>query len=370
LPEPILAANGLRKTFAPRRGILEFVTRRPLPAVRPALNDVSVTLDAGEVLGVVGESGSGKSTLARCLTLLTRPDAGRILFEGADLMSVDGEGLRRIRHRIQVVFQDPFSSLNPRLTVRDAIAEVLQVHRLVPRDGLERRVDELLHQVGLSKRARSRYPSDFSGGQRQRICIARALAAEPRILIADEAVSALDVSIQAQILNLLLDLREGLGLSMIFISHNLHVVRHVAPRIAVMFGGRIVEMLPPGVPLEAAEHPYTVALLAALPRLQPAVAVVPERASPDLARALPIVGCPFRERCPRAFEPCPIDDPALVAVAPGHRVACHEVAIRRGVAGDEPTTMTGIAGASGGMGATARPRLFDTYAPATDRSGT
>jgi oligopeptide/dipeptide ABC transporter ATP-binding protein len=327
--EPILVASDLHKTFAPRRGILDRVARREEPVARPALNGVSVSLDPGEILGVVGESGSGKTTLVRCITLLTRPEAGHVTFEGVDLTTLDSEALRKIRYRIQVVFQDPYSSLNPRMTVRDAIAEVLEVHRLVAPDGVERRVDELLEQVGLSNSARSRYPADFSGGQRQRICIARALAAEPQILIADEAVSALDVSIQAQILNLLLELRDRLGLSMIFISHNLHVVRHVAPRIAVMFGGRIVEVLPAGVPLEAAQHPYTVALLASLPRLDPSVAVIPERASPDLASALPITGCPFRERCPRAFDPCYVEDPGLLPAAQGHLVACHEVARRR-----------------------------------------
>jgi oligopeptide transport system ATP-binding protein len=326
--EPVLVATGLRKTFAPRQGLIERIARRPPPPVRPALVDVSVSLEAGEILGIVGESGSGKSTLARCLTLLTRPDEGRILFEGTDLMALHGDALRRVRRRIQVVFQDPYVSLNPRLSVHDTLAEVLQVHRLVPPDRVEGRVDELLEQVGLRASARSRYPSDFSGGQRQRICIARSLAAEPRVLIADEAVSALDVSIQAQILNLLLDLRDRLGLSMIFISHNLHVVRHVAPRIGVMFGGRIVESLPASVPLEAAEHPYTRALLAALPRLGTSLGALPQRASPDLASALPLVGCPFRERCPRAFEPCPVDDPALLPIGLGHQVACHEVALR------------------------------------------
>ena len=363
MAEPILVASDLRKTFAPRRGILDRVTRRPVSAIRPALNGVSVSLDSGEILGVVGESGSGKSTLARCITLLTRPEAGQITFEGVDLMTLNSDALRRIRHRIQVVFQDPYSSLNPRLNVRDAIAEVLEVHRLVPGDRVDRRVDELLEHVGLSVSARSRYPSDFSGGQRQRICIARALAAEPRILIADEAVSALDVSIQAQILNLLLELRERLGLSMIFISHNLHVVRHVAPRIAVMFGGRIVEVLPAGVPLEAAEHPYTVALLASLPRLVPNVAVVPERASPDLASALPILGCPFRERCPRAFEPCSVDDPELALVVSGHRVACHEVARRRGRSTD---ALEGIA--DPGARESALERTVSAPSSAIDRS--
>jgi oligopeptide/dipeptide ABC transporter ATP-binding protein len=326
--EPLLRAEGLSKAFRPRATLLDRVLHRVPPPMRPALIDVSLVLERGEVRGVVGESGSGKSTLARCLTLLTRPDAGQVVVEGRDLTAAHGAELRTLRRRIQVVFQDPYASLNPRLSVRDTLAEVLEVHHLVPRERVDRRVDELLEQVGLGLSARDRFPSDFSGGQRQRICIARALAAEPRILIADEAVSALDVSIQAQILNLLLDLRERLDLSMLFISHNLNVVRHVAARIDVMFGGRIVERLPAGMALERAEHPYTRALIAALPRLVAPHRAVPERASPDLAAALPVVGCPFRERCPVAFEPCWSIDPALVEVAPDHLVACHEVVSR------------------------------------------
>ena len=267
----VLRAEGLCRSYHHERGsLLARVRGAPDPRarVRPALWDVSFALGRGEVLGIVGESGSGKSTLARCVTLLERPDAGRVLFDGHDLTAMRSSELRRHRRRIQVVFQDPYSSLNPRYTVQSQLAEVLTVHRLVPAGAVETRIGELLDQVGLPGSARHRYPADFSGGQRQRICIARALAAEPAVLIADEAVSALDVSIQAQILNLLLDLQERLSLAMIFISHNLHVVRHVAPRVAVMFGGRIVETIPAGVDLEDARHPYTRALIAAVPKLE------------------------------------------------------------------------------------------------------
>src|SRR5256885_7277598 len=258
----LLVAEHLTKTYAHRRGWSSPPGRAGVPdAVRPALADASLSLERGESVGVVGESGSGKSTFARCLALLERPDVGRVLLDGIDLTGLGAGPLRRVRRRIQVVFQDPYSSLNPRLTVGSTLREVLLVHRLAARDRIDRRVDELLDQVRLPARAVDRYPSDFSGGQRQRICIARALAATPDILIADEPVSALDVSIQAQILNLLIRLRDELGLTMIFISHDLHVVRRVAPRIAVMFGGRIVELLPPGVALEDARHPYTQALL-------------------------------------------------------------------------------------------------------------
>jgi oligopeptide/dipeptide ABC transporter ATP-binding protein len=320
--EPILLVQGLSKTFARPPALFERIQGVRSAPIRPALFDVSVTLLPAEILGIVGESGSGKSTLARCIALLTTPDAGSVIFEGVDLTRLRGDALRRRRRRIQVVYQDPYSSLNPRLSVGGALSEVLRVHRLVERDRVDDRVAELLEQVGMSRSTRNRYPADFSGGQRQRICIARALAAVPSVLIADEAASALDVSVQAQIVNLLLDLRARLGLGMIFISHNLHLVHHVAARIAVMFGGRIVESLPADVPLEDAVHPYTRALLTAMPRLDsPEMMIKPPSA--DLAVALPVDGCPFRERCPLAHDLCAIADAALLPFGPGHLVACH-----------------------------------------------
>ncbi|HLJ61598.1 MAG TPA: oligopeptide/dipeptide ABC transporter ATP-binding protein [bacterium] len=322
----LLIAEHLTKTYAHRRGWVPAAAgRRVHDAVRPALADASLSLERGESIGIVGESGSGKSTFARCLALLERPDSGRVVLDGTDLTGLGTGPLRRSRRRIQVVFQDPYSSLNPRLTVGSTLREVLLVHRLVARDRIARRVEELLDQVGLPARAVDRYPSDFSGGQRQRICIARALAAEPEVLIADEPVSALDVSIQAQILNLLADLRTQLGLSMIFISHDLHVVRYIAPRIAVMFGGRIVEILPPGIPLESARHPYTQALLASRSRLEPGWLVGAGELNADLSASLPATGCPFRGRCPHAFEPCHEIDPPARDIGQGHAVACHYV---------------------------------------------
>ena len=323
----LLVAEHLTRIYAHRRGWLRgggAVDSRG--AARPALADTSLSLERGESIGIVGESGSGKSTLARCLALLERPDAGRVLLEGVDLTRLGRRQLRRSRRRIQVVFQDPYSSLNPRLTVGSALREVLSVHHLVPHDEIPRRVEALLDQVGLPARAVERYPSDFSGGQRQRICIARSLAADPEVLIADEPVSALDVSIQAQILNLLADLRARLSLSMIFISHDLHVVRYIAPKIAVMFGGRIVEVLPPGVPLERARHPYTEALLLARSRLEPGWLARTGQLDGELAAALPAIGCPFRARCPHAIAVCETVDPPVRDIASGHSVACHHVA--------------------------------------------
>ena len=231
-----------------------------------------------------------------------------------------------MRRRIQVVFQDPYSSLNPRLTVGRAIGEVLTVHRLRPAAIARRRVAELLDQVGLPDRAVDRYPAEFSGGQRQRICIARALAAEPDVLIADEAVSALDVSIQAQILNLLARPARPAGA-----QHDLHQPQpargavHGGPEVAVMFGGRIVELLPPGVPLEGARHPYTQALLAARSRLEPGWLARTGQLNAELAAALPAAGCPFRARCPHAFVTCEEVDPPLRDLGAGHAVACHHV---------------------------------------------
>ena len=322
----LLVAEHLTKTYAHRRGWSPAPGRRGVrDAVRPALADASLSLERGESVGIVGESGSGKSTFARCLALLERPDAGRVFLDGIDLTRLGAGPLRRSRRRIQVVFQDPYSSLNPRLTVGSTLREVLLVHRLAARDRIARRVDELLDQVGLPARAVDRYPSDFSGGQRQRICIARALAADPNVLIADEPVSALDVSIQAQILNLLADLRAQLALSMIFISHDLHVVRYIAPKIAVMFGGGIVEVLPPGIPLESARHPYTQALLASKSRLEPGWLTRVAELNTDLSASLPATGCPFRGRCPHAFAPCRDVDPPARNIGEGHAVACHYV---------------------------------------------
>jgi oligopeptide/dipeptide ABC transporter ATP-binding protein len=320
--QPLLRVDGLSKTYgAPRRGL---APRRTAEPRHPALLDVSLALSAGDVLGLVGESGSGKSTLARCVSLLERPDHGSVTLGDVELTGLRPRALRSVRRRIQVIFQDPFASLNPRMTVGAAISEVLRVHGVVERRRVPERVAELLSLVGLPAAATVRYPAELSGGQRQRVCIARALAASPDVLIADEAVSSLDVSIQAQVLNLLMDLREELSLTMLFISHDLHVVRRIAPTIAVMFAGRIVEILPPGVPLEDAKHPYTQTLLAALPTMHSPARLV---ARPDAGTSAALTGCPFRGRCPLAFERC-VEDPELRAIAPQHLVACHAAGAR------------------------------------------
>jgi len=262
MSSPLLSVEGIGKTYQPSRGLFE---RRQV--VRPSLRNASLTLDKGEILGVVGESGSGKTTLARCIAMLERPDAGRVLLAGEDLAAMPAARLRARRRSIQTVFQDPYASLNPRLTVGDALAEVMLVHRLESKATVKAKVVELLAQVGLPPRAAEAYPNAFSGGQRQRVCIARALAAQPDILIADEPVSSLDVSVQAQVVNLLLDLRDRLGLAVIFIGHDLQLIDFIAPRIIVMLAGEIVETIPDGVSIEDAKHAYTRSLLKAIPSL-------------------------------------------------------------------------------------------------------
>jgi oligopeptide/dipeptide ABC transporter ATP-binding protein len=290
-----------------------------------ALNGASLAVSPGETLAVVGESGCGKSTLARALVRLLSLDSGQIVFDGQQVGDLSGDALRRYHRRVQMVFQDPYGSLNPRMTVGETIAEALAVHRLAPPDRRATRVAELLAQVGLPASAAARMPHAFSGGQRQRIALARALAVEPELLIADEIVSALDVSVQAQILNLLLDLQERLGLAMIFVSHDLRVVRHVAHRVAVMYLGRIVETGPVDAVFDRPRHPYTEALLRAVPQIDP----TQRRAvAPVLLGELPSpldlpAGCAFHPRCPHVMPRCRTDAPALSVPMPAHTVRCH-----------------------------------------------
>ena len=322
---PLLQADDLERAFVVRRSLADLVRGGPASAVR-ALNGVSLSIARGETVAVVGESGCGKSTLARALVRLIELDAGQIDFAGADVRRLRGAALRAYNRRVQLVFQDPYGSLNPRMTVREMLNEALSVHRIVPRAARAGRIAELLALVRLPPDAGDRLPHHFSGGQRQRIAIARALAVEPELLIADEVVSALDVSVQAQILNLLLELQQRLGLAMLFVSHDLRVVRHVAHRVAVMYLGRIVEIGPADAVFDAPRHPYTQALLRAAPKLVPGGRAREVAISGELPSAMAIpAGCPFHPRCPRAVDVCRVTPPMRVLVSQGHVASCHLV---------------------------------------------
>ena len=321
-PLPLLEVRDLVKHFPLPHTLLDVALRRSPEHVR-AVDGVSFTLGRGRTLGLVGESGCGKSTLGRCVLRLHDADRGEVRFDGVDLMGLTETGLAPYRKRMQVVFQDPYASLNPRQRVDRTLHEVLQVHAIGTPGDRHRRVEELLVQVGLSPADGRKYPGEFSGGQRQRIGIARALAVEPELLIADEPLSALDVSIQAQILQLLLDLRASLGLTMIFISHDLRVVRYLSDEVAVMYLGRIVERAPTAELFARPRHPYTMALLSAVPevggvRREP----TPIEGEPPSAVRIP-GGCRFHPRCPWKIERCPRESPELDELEPGHLVACH-----------------------------------------------
>jgi oligopeptide/dipeptide ABC transporter ATP-binding protein len=298
------------------------VTRRPRPVVH-ALSGVSLDIHAGETLGVVGESGCGKSTLARCMVRLIEPDGGTVRFDGQDVLAMEGDIRRRFNRAVQMVFQDPYASLNPRMTVEATLSEALRVHRIVPDKEVAARVLQLLDLVQLPATAAARYPHEFSGGQRQRIGIARALSVEPRLIIADEPVSALDVSVQAQIVNLFVELQQRLGLTLVFITHDLRLVRHMAHRVAVMYLGRVVETGRVADIFEAPRHPYTQALIRAVPQMTPRLLRGEAAVKGELPSPLaPPSGCAFHPRCPIAIPRCAQELPVLADRAGAWPVAC------------------------------------------------
>jgi len=318
----LVEVEGLHKHFPVRGGAL-FAKDRPI--VR-AVDGIDLQVRAGETLGLVGESGCGKTTTGRVMVRLLRPSAGTVRFAGQEIQDLDGRALRPLRRNMQIIFQDPFGSLNPRMSVAEIIAEPLVIHGEGSRASRDARVAELLDRVGLAREHGARYPHEFSGGQRQRIGIARALSLDPSFLVCDEPVSALDVSIQAQIVNLLQDLQSALGLTYLFISHDLGVIRHIADRVAVMYLGRIVEIAPKRRLYDEPLHPYTRALLASIPRDRPGGAPRHAAISGDVASPLdPPAGCRFHPRCPLAQDICRRVDPMLETKRPGHRAACHLV---------------------------------------------
>jgi peptide/nickel transport system ATP-binding protein len=322
--QPLLRVTGLQKLFPIRRGLL----KRTVGHVR-AVDGVSFHIDEGETLGLVGESGCGKTTTARCILRAIEPTAGEIFMRTADGATVDllrlpARELRALRREMQMIFQDPFTSLNPRMTLLDLVGEPLYVHGMKRRREREERVADLLRRVGLRPEYMRRFPHAFSGGERQRIGIARALALHPKLVVADEPVSALDVSVQAQILNLLVDLQADLKLTYLFVAHDLSVVRHISNRVAVMYVGRIVELAETDALFSTPRHPYTAALLSAAPEPDPRsrakrVILQGEVANP----AAPPGGCYFHPRCPHAVDICRTQTPAWRELSPGHFAGCH-----------------------------------------------
>ena len=317
--QPLVEVRHIKKYFPIKRGLFN----RTIGNVR-AVDNVSFDILKGETLGLVGESGCGKSTLGRVILRLQEPTEGHVLFEGKNLTTMSGRELRQMRREMQIIFQDPFGSLNPRFTVGDIIGEPLKVHRLANKKERDERVAELMRMVGLDPSWRNRFPHEFSGGQRQRVGIARAISLNPKFIVADEAVSALDVSVQSQVINLLSDLQDQLGLTYLFIAHGLNVVRHISDRVGVMYLGKLVELAETDELFGHPAHPYSAALLSAIPRPNPRrkrerIVLTGEVPSP----ANPPSGCRFHTRCPYAQDICRQEEPPMQEVAPGHWAACH-----------------------------------------------
>jgi len=324
---PLIEVRGAVRHFTRRptaaERILMAVGRAPPPPVVRAVEDVDLAIFKGEVMGLVGESGCGKSTLARLMTGILEPTAGEVLFEGRPVRGLGRRERLKYLLAVQMIFQDPFASLDPRMKVRRIVGEAMAVHRLVPRRDIGGAVDRVLADVGLDPAYRDRYPHQFSGGQRQRIGIARALAVKPRVLVCDEPVAALDVSIQAQVINLFMDLRERHALTYLFVSHNLGLVKYLCDRVAIMYLGRIVETGPVGEIFEDAAHPYTQALLESLPRLHRRKRIF-EPVKGELPSAIaPPPGCAFHPRCPSALPDCRQTRPELREIAADRTAACH-----------------------------------------------
>jgi oligopeptide/dipeptide ABC transporter ATP-binding protein len=316
--EPVLVVDALKKHFPVRRGFFA------KPDLVLAVDGVSFSIAEGETLGLVGESGCGKSTVGRAILRLIEPTDGTIRVAGQDITRLSNREMRSFRRELQIIFQDPFSSLNPRMTAGDIVGEPLRTHRLARGKACEAQVAQLFDRVGLSRAQMGNYPHQFSGGQRQRIGIARALALNPKLIVCDEPVSALDVSIQAQVINLLMDLQRDLGLSYLFISHNLAVVEHISHRIAVMYLGRMVEIADKATVFTKPGHPYTEALLSAIPVPDPTIRDTRPALQGDVPSPVhPPSGCHFHTRCPIAVARCKVETPLLREIAPGQQVACH-----------------------------------------------
>ncbi len=315
---PTLEVRGVAKSFLIRSGWFTRAKRHV-----HAVNGVSFAISEGETLGLVGESGCGKSTLAKIILQLTRQTAGKVFFQGSDLSEVPQPKMKAIRKELQIIFQDPYSSLNPRMTVGEMLSEAMQVHQIAPKKDIESKIEELLLTVGLNAFHSKRYPHEFSSGQRQRIGIARALSVDPSCIVCDEPVSALDVSIQAQILNLLMDLKDKYRLTYLFISHDLSIVRHISDRIAVMYLGKIVELGAAGVVGRNSLHPYTTALMDTAPVPDPEAlrTRTPLRGDVPNPASIP-PGCSFHTRCPHVFEACRTVEPRLGEYTSGHFVRC------------------------------------------------